>query len=132
MTQAVNLFPGELGSINNVSKKIVAAGALTADVDSGPFNINQFSNVAVQIIAGAGATGEFFIQGSNVLDPTASDWVTIPFVDSTGAAQTFALSGSALTFLANAQGLGFSYLRVIYDFTSGTGTADVWLTLKGV
>jgi hypothetical protein len=131
MTTAANLFPGELGAINNVSKKIISAGALTADIDSGAYNINQFPNVAVQIIAGAGATGQFYIQGSNVLDPTDTDFVTIPFVDSTGAAQTFALSGSALTFLANAQGLGFSYLRVIYDFTSGTGTADVWLTLKG-
>lgn len=131
MTQAINLYPGELGISNIGPSLIIDAGDLSADVDSGPYDIRLFPNVSVQIVIGAGATGQFFIQGSNIADPTTDDWVTVPFVDSAGAAVTFVTSGSALSYLANAQGLGFSYVRVIYDFTSGTGTADVWLTAKG-
>lgn len=131
MAQATNLFPGELGAPNNVAKKIIDAVSMAADIDSGPFNINQFSGAAVHIIFGAGATGQFYIQGSNVLNPTDSDWVTIPFVDESGTAVSLTTSGTAGSYLCNAQGLAFNYIRVIYDFASGTGTATVWLNLKG-
>lgn len=130
MTQATNLFPSNIGAVNNVYKKIIDAGDMSADIDSGPFNIMQFNGFSVQIVIGAGATGEWFVQGSNVLDPTDSDWVTIPFFDDTGTATSLTTSGSAGQYLCNASEVSFSFIRVIYTATSGTGSADVWLTLK--
>ena len=125
---------------NLISFKALDAVSLTADRASVTTNIALMDNISVHIKCGAGATGEFFVQGSNVSDyngvhnygPGPSDWVTIPFVDSSGSAVTFAVSGSATDFLANAQGLAFTYLRVIYTYTSGSGTATAYVTGKSI
>lgn len=132
MAHAVNLVPGSLNSIVNFgSALIITAGDMSADIDSGPYNINQFPCASLQIDIGAGATGEFFIQTTNVYDPVDGDWITLPFVDSDDAPVTFTTSGSAGSYFVNITKLGSSFLRVIYDFTSGTGTCNVRLTLKG-
>lgn len=131
-----------MGSTKNniISFKALDAVSLTADRNGPATNIAWLDNISVHIKFGAGATGEFFIQGSNISThggqandgPGDSDWVTIPFVDETGAAVTLSTSGSAGQYLCNAQGLAFTYLRVIYDFTSGTGTASAWVTGKSI
>lgn len=131
-----------MGSTKNslISFKALNAASLAADANGPATNIAFMDNISVHIKCGAGATGEFFVQGSNVSGndgvewngPGTDDWVTIPFVDSAGAAVTLAVTGSATDFLCNAQGLAFTYLRVIYDRTSGTGTASAYVTGKSI
>ena len=134
-----------MGSTKNVLRSFQAfgtgatvSGSLGADVNGPATDISWLDNISVQINCGAGATGEFFIQGSNVPThsalpgPASTDWVTIPLVDETGAALTLAVTGTATNFLCNLQRLAFTYLRVFYDFTSGTGTANAYVTGKAI
>lgn len=113
-----------------VNLKILNAVSLGADAASALIDITSVDNASIHIKCGAGATGQFYIQGSNVPAPSASDWQSIPVVDEAGAAVALTVTGSATDWLANLQGLSFSYLRVIYARTSGTGTANAWLTAK--
>jgi hypothetical protein len=112
------------------SYKVLDAVSLAGDAASGEVDISRTDNASFHILCGAGATGEFFIQGSNKPSSGASEWVTIPVVDSTGAAITLAVTGTATNFLVNMQGLATTYIRVIYTRTSGTGTVNAYMTAK--
>ena len=130
-----------MGSSKNalVTFKAVSGGDLSGDVAGPTTNIAFLDNISVQIIFTGSPTGTFYIQGSNVANsgglirngPGASDWVTVPVVDATGVIDLDA-SGSAGQYLANLFNLGFAYLRVIYDFTSGSGSVDVWINGKSI
>ncbi len=120
--------------------------SLAASVAGEASDISNTDNISVHIKVGAGATGEFFIQASNIVDqtvvgtganfyrgPGATDWVTIPLVQADGTtAQTLTVAGSALQYLVNLSNLAHSFIRVIYTRTSGTGTANVWVNGKSL
>lgn len=130
-----------MGSTKNalVTFKAIDAGDLSGDVTGPTTNITFLDNISVQIIFTGTPTGTFYIQGSNVANsggligngPGTNDWVTVPVVDETGVV-TLSASGAAGQYLANLFNLGFAYLRVIYDFTSGTGDVDVWINGKSI
>lgn len=116
------------------------SGSLAADIVgpimelSNPNNILE--DISVQIICGAGGTGQFFIQGSNYFnatlgDPGTDNWENIPQYDSDGVLTTLAISGSAVNFMSNMSDLAHAFLRVIYTRTSGSGSVDVWINGKG-
>lgn len=125
---------------NLISFKAIDDASLASDVEGPTTNIAYMDNASIHIKCGAGATGEFFVQGSNVSShdgvdengPGNDDWVNIPFVDETNSPITLSVSGTATDYLCNAQGLSFTYLRVIYSRTSGTGTASAWVTGKSI
>ncbi len=131
-----------MGSTKNslITFKAINAAALTADVAGPATNISFLDNLSVHIQCGAGATGQFFVQGSNVPGnggiadngPGTNDWVTVPLVDGAGSPVTLVVSGSAVDFLVNIQGLACAFLRVIYTFTSGAGTASAWVNGKSL
>lgn len=123
-----------------ISFKALDGVSLTADRAGPATNINYLDNISVHFQVGAGATGTFAIQVSNVLNsggltgngPGSTDWVTIPLLDNAGASQSLAVSGSAVQVFAQIHDLAASYMRVIYTFTSGTGTATAWVTAKSL
>lgn len=101
--------------------KSLSAGDLSqATVTSSATNIEGYDNVAVQINATGTPTGTFAIQASvdNV------NWIDVDLP----SAPT--LSGSADQILVNMGDLAFPYLRTVYTRTSGSGSADVWVTGK--
>lgn len=129
-----------MGSTKNVLRQYRALtnASMATDLASPTTDISWLDNVSVHIKIGAGATGEFFIQGSNVYDdttrgPTTSDWVTIgPWLDAAGDVITLTTSGSAGSYLCNGAMFAFQFLRVIYTRTSGSGTVNVWICGKEV
>ena len=128
-----------MGSTKNVlqSFKALNAASLGADAAGPATNIEFLDNLSVHIECGAGATGTFYVQVSNVpgttgTGPASTNWVTLPLVDSTGAAVTLAVTGSAANFFVNIPQVAASYMRLIYTRASGTGAASAWVTGKSI
>lgn len=113
--------------------------SLAASVTGPATNKSGLYNMCVQIICGAGATGTFAIQENNTkqtggtvlspLDqgPVSTAWVTKTIYDGAAAPISLAVAGSAATLMLNFQSAA-TYIRVIYTRTSGTGTANVWIS----
>lgn len=101
--------------------KSLSAGDLSqATVTSAATNIEGYDNVAIQINATGSPTGTFAVQAS----VDAVNWVDIDLPS------TPTLTGSADEILVNMTGLAFPYLRTVYTRSSGSGSADVWVTGK--
>ena len=128
----INLRPGRLDEINSAGPyQLITAGDVSGDLASDCLDIRQFSKVSIQIVTTGTPTGNFYVQTSNILNPGTNDWKTFPFVDETNTLATVAPAGSGATYMINIHCLAQSYLRVIYTHTSGAGTGNVWITMKG-
>lgn len=131
-----------MGSTKNalITYKALDGATMDEDLAGPPTNITFMDNISVHIKFTGTPAGEFFIQGSNIASthyngtmvPADDEWVSIPFVDETGAPVSLDPAGADGMFLCNAQGLAFSFLRVIYVFDSSTGTANAWVTGKSI
>jgi hypothetical protein len=119
--------------------------SLAASVTGPASDISYVDNISVQIIVGAGATGDFAVQFANTVDntavgtgtnwyrqPASSDWVTIAAYDGTNTVIPVSLSGSAVNILLNYPLIAHSFMRVIYTRVSGSGTANVWINGKAI
>lgn len=110
--------------------KIVDAQSLAANYVGAAYDAAAYFGLSLQYLISAGATGSLKVQKSNVDKPgtaiASTDWVDIPTVTLT-AVNPVALSGSAAQgFWEYSQMYSAKWIRVVYTFTSGTGTLTVW------
>lgn len=103
--------------INN--KKVIDAGDMSADITSEVIDARPIYTLGLYAKWGAGATGSLKFQGS----ANGEDWFDL--------ATATALSGSAGEATLSLDGTPWLFVRVFYDFTSGTGALNVWLNSKG-
>lgn len=86
-------------------------------------------SITCNVVAGGAPTGTLSLEQSNSSDEShlgldSSSWVTVP--DSSQAI----VDGGLITW--NVSHAGWRWARVRWVSTSGTGTADVLLSVKGV
>lgn len=111
---------------------VVAAGDLSADVTSAVTGIVYQDNVVYQCLLTGAPVGTLYVQGSvdykpgppadNNTPAFAGTWVDIIHADIAGADQV----------IFDLNQLPVPYIRVFYDFTSGTGSMDVLVSAKKV
>lgn len=110
--------------------KLVDAVALTANYVGPAYDSSAYFGLSFQYLVSAGATGSLKIQMSNVDRPgtaiASTDWVDIPTV-TLEAVNPVALSGAAVSdFWRYPVMQSQKWIRVVYTFTSGTGSLTVW------
>lgn len=120
-----------MSSFPFTSGKLATAHVLDVDGQVGNvFDAPRLSRGTIQFKITGTVGGNVLVQASNVLDYSGAndwstddaDWVT---VDTTAVS-----SSGSLTILANFDSFASRFLRVYFDRTSGTGTADVWFCFK--
>lgn len=107
------------------SGKVIDAAAMTANITSLACDIRGATVAGVQCVA-ASATHVGSITIEESID--GDNWFPVPFSDGTSA--IVVTSGAALNDLKNLGELGGAFLRVVYAFTSGTGTLSAWIMPK--
>lgn len=127
-------------SSRNVLKpwRVINAVSMGASITSTPTNIQNLSDIAIQLNFTGTPTGTFAIQGSNDFDATnmggslpgatvnTGNWVPLDL------SSTPTASGAADVILINMNGLSFPWIRIVYTRTSGTGTLNAYLGGKFV
>jgi hypothetical protein len=107
------------------SGKVIDAAAMTANITSLAVDIRGATVAGVQCVAASGThVGSIAIEES--ID--GDNWFPVPFSD--GSSAIAVTNGAALNDLKNLGELGGAFLRVVYTFTSGTGTLSVWVLPK--
>lgn len=103
---------------------LVEGASMAADYTSPVIDVRHLINCSFNVIAGAGATGDWQIQWSN-------DGETFyQLLDANGNDVELSLSGSAENLQFDLTNFSYGYFRLFYDRTSGTGTADIIYTGK--
>lgn len=93
--------------------------SMAADYTSPSVDVRNLINASFNVIAGSGATGDWKVQWSN-------DGVTFyQLLDPSGSDVELGLAGNADTLQFDLTNFSYGFLRIIYDFTSGSGTADI-------
>lgn len=119
----MSLKPITKPSEGQVPLHFIVAGSMAADYTSEGIDISLVKNVSIQLnFAGSTPTGNFYVQVS--LDNTV--YTALDLVDSAGAAWVPAAAGDA-TIIINLSDIPYSYLKVFYDRTSGTGTLEGYI-----
>lgn len=120
--RSVKLFiPGSDTSENTPG----STATLSASFNSEPFYGSEAQGLgSLWLDIGAGLTGSFTLQGTNVPDPeraTSADWMAIsgPSVNVYGTGLVFA--GTAGTTLVTWSGTLVEWFRLVYAHTSGSG-----------
>jgi hypothetical protein len=95
--------------------------AMTADRTTTAVWLGHIITYAIQIVVSGGTspTGSFILQGSNdntEVPGNVVNWATVPNA-------TIAITDNGTVFF-NVTDAGYKWVRVFYDFTSGTGTAS--------
>lgn len=113
--------------------KIFDAVAMTASRTSEVIEIMDQDNVAIQLNWTGAPVGTFSFQISNdyVEDDRGNvlnqgNWITLPLSPAISAA------GSPDQALVDLNQMGAAYVRVVFNFTSGSGTLNGFLTAKGI
>lgn len=84
-------------------------------------------SITVVVSGGTAPTGTFYVQASNDDTERAADvsnWVSLEDIE-------IAITDNG-TYMWNIDGAGYKWVRVFYDFTSGTGTVSGRINGKGV
>ena len=96
----------------------ITAGDLSGDVAGSIYETTMMEFATVVFVTTGTHAGNIILQGSN---DGGANWAD---------ANTTAVSNGA-TYVVSSSDWGFSKLRVFYDSTSGTGTGNAHITLKG-
>ncbi len=105
---------------SHVTKQVIVSGSLGADYHSPTIPGHQLLNGSIQLIWTGSPVGNFNVQGSNQVtnqvDGTdVTDWTTL-------SGSTEAAGGIADSFIYNFVPVCWQWIRIIYTYTSGTGT----------
>jgi len=112
---------------------IIVAQSMASSITSNPVEIENQDNVGIQLHWTGAPVGTFSAQISstysqdingNVLN--AGQWVTLPLSPAITA------SGSPDDAYIDLNQMSALYVRIVYNFTSGTGTLDTYIVAKGV
>lgn len=99
------------------NNRCISAGSMTGSLDSGQIDLTNVLGYAVQAVWSGSPVGNIIIEGSN-------NGVNYNSVSTTAA------GGGAGSLLVNNDGIHYVFLKVIYQFTSGSGTLDVNVSAK--
>lgn len=100
-------------------KKIIDSALMTADIFSEVIDARPIYTLGLYAKWTGTPTGSLRFEGS----ANGVDWFTLVTATT--------LSGAAGEAALSLDGTPWLYVRVFYDFTSGTGTLNVWLNSKG-
>lgn len=100
-------------------KTIISSASMTGNITSSVVDVTQDFFAGIQAVYTGSPVGAIELQCSN--DQTT--WTSI-----TGSSN--AVSGASNTYW-NIKDISFPYLRVVYTFTSGTGSLTVKALVKG-
>lgn len=116
---------------------VVTSGDMSGNITSLPTNIEQISCLSYDIAWTGTPTGTFAVQVSNTYVPSAApgnlrqnagNWTTIPAANFQGTYPTPA--GSADNGALDLDVTAFSWVRLVYTRSSGTGTLNVMVAGK--
>lgn len=100
---------------------------------SRPVYVQYLDNISVQLVFTGNPSGRFQVQGS--ADHEA-DWLGNVIVEGTWVGMTLdpipVASGSADTILIDINQISFPYIRVYYEFLSGSGILNGYVSGKAV
>ncbi len=103
-----------------LSKKLINAGDVSANIPGVPLEIKEILTGAIQTVwTGSTPIGTLVIQGS-------CDGVNF----TTLASGSQSISGNSGSFLLPLADIGYSYIQAVYTKSSGTGTINVTLNGK--
>lgn len=105
-----------------LNNSIVTNGDMSADINSTPTEIDEAVTYSIQAVFTGAPVGNMSLQLSNDVLYPPTNWTTI---DESTAAIT-----EAGTYAVNVELPGYSYVRLIYRSTSGTGTLNARINAK--
>jgi len=119
---------------NQLVYKVAEAQSLGASFITAPTLIKYLDNVAYQIIQTGTPTGEFFVEASvdYAFDEVAQNVQNPGHWDALPLSTRLLLAGTPEDILVNLNQLPFTAIRVRYTRSSGTGTADIYLTARQI
>lgn len=111
---------------------------MAGNITSSPTLVPTVSQIAYQFSwSGTSPVGAISLQGSNdyKLDATgavanAGTWTTLTFNDAGTPVQSIAVTGNTGNGVIDIASTGLYALRVVYTFTSGTGTLTATINAK--
>lgn len=110
-------------SIIYQNASLVSDGNMTASINSSAFDLQLFNNYSIQAIFTGSPNGSLKLQISNDIADSPTNWS-----DYTGSSTTVTTSGD---FVWKVSSAGERYVRVVYTFSSGSGTLNVSISAKG-
>jgi hypothetical protein len=102
--------------------QLVSAGDMSATITSARVDIRYLDNISVQLNFTGSPTGTFDVLGS--IDGINYIALTI--------SPALAATGSGGQLLVDLNQLSVPFIKVRYNFTSGSGSLDVWVSGKEV
>lgn len=100
--------------------QLINAGDMSGNITSPSQQVTFMINACVQAVYAGSPTGTLKLQISND---------NVNWTDYSGSSQAISAAGSFAYLLAD---IGYPWLRVVYTFTSGTGTLNVTINAKGI
>lgn len=105
--------------IHLLNSTLVSAVSMGANITSSSLDLNEANTYCAQLIYTGTPTGTLKLQGSN----DNSNWTDI-------SGKSVALAGSAGSSFLSDTGFGYGFLRIVYTFTSGTGSLTATVNAK--
>ena len=103
---------------------ILSSATLDADRVSRPFEVSHCIYGAIHLVWSGTPTGVFRVQASNDAVPAGTDPNALAYADLTWIdIDTEAVSGAAGSKIFRITDMGFRWIALQYDSTSGTGSA---------
>jgi hypothetical protein len=105
---------------------------LSASRNGNPINLDYIDLCAIQAVITGSPVGSMKLQGScdvgtSTTDGNPANNVVTNWTDVAGSSQAVSAAGNLMFNISDA---GWKWLRVVYTFTSGTGTAVVRINGK--
>lgn len=103
---------------------LVQGGDMSSSFVSKPVGVQYLDNSGVQVKFSGNAVGVFSVEASINYDPVkqVGDFVELDFGGP--------ITTDESSFLINMKQLPYSFIRVKYTSTSGSGSCDIWTTAK--
>lgn len=111
---------------------LLSAGDMSGSLNSQPLNLEFAFGYSIQCVFTGAPVGTLKLQGSNDAPPDANpnfiNFAPTNWTDISGSSTAVAAAGSVLF---NAASVYYRYVRVVYTFTSGTGSLSIVGNTKG-
>lgn len=102
--------------------------AMTGNITSDPLAVQNFDDFGFEVAFSGAPSGTFSVEVSN----SKINWQTVPLYDDDGNVVSPQASGGPANHWINLNQINGNWLRLNYNFLSGSGTLDVWATGKNI